>query len=368
MADYFPLISRAVSALDPNTPERRETIYARAREALVRQLQSLDPPIAEVDLRREQNVLDETILRVEASISRELAGTAPQKPDRIDPADEKSTELPAEAAVQALRPKVTRTVRTGLFGSLKAKTAAVVAVPLLLLIAITAYVLRDDPGRYNPANPAAPAEGTSASRKSEGRLDGTGGAGPVVVGRPVAQTGDSQALPVASRVLFFEESPGNPQGVQSDGIVIWRADPGAGPPALVAIRGSVTVSKANMALEFVIRKNTDASLSASHTIEVVFKPEAGRDGVKELGPIEMRDVENQPGFSLQGAQVPVATNLFLIGLDKTEATLARNVEAIRDKKWIAFQFRMTNNRIGAVLMEKGATGDKAFTDVLAKWQ
>lgn len=358
MADYFPLISRAVGALDPNTLERREVIYARAREALVRQLQSLDPPIAEPDLRREKNVLDETILRVEAA----------QTPAQSALAVEKSAVEPDDAAVQPQRPKVTRSVKSGLLGSLKAKTSAVIALPLLILIAIAAYILRDDPGRYSPASRALPVEGTSASRKSEGRLDGTGGAGPVVAGRPVLPPGDSQVLPVASRVLFFEEAPGNPQGAQSDGIVIWRADTGAGTSARVAIRGSVTVSKANMALEFVIRKNTDASLSASHTIEIIFKPEAGRDGVKELGPIEMRDIENQPGFSLLGAQVPVATNLFLIGLEKTEATVTRNVETMREKKWIAFQFRMTNDRVGAVLMEKGATGEKVFRDVLAQWQ
>ncbi|HRK25557.1 MAG TPA: hypothetical protein PLQ11_11445, partial [Beijerinckiaceae bacterium] len=67
MADYLPLIQRAVAALDPNTRERREAIYARAREALNRQLLSLDPPIATVDLQRERNALDDTIRIVETA-------------------------------------------------------------------------------------------------------------------------------------------------------------------------------------------------------------------------------------------------------------------------------------------------------------
>ena len=67
MADYFPLISRAVEGLNPNTREVREQLYARAREALTRQLTSLDPPIPDADLWRERNALEETIRRVEAA-------------------------------------------------------------------------------------------------------------------------------------------------------------------------------------------------------------------------------------------------------------------------------------------------------------
>ena len=80
MADYFPLVSRAVASLDPNTRERREAIYARAREALDRQLLSLDPPIAVADLARERLALSDTIAKVEAQYTRPAEPLLPAKP------------------------------------------------------------------------------------------------------------------------------------------------------------------------------------------------------------------------------------------------------------------------------------------------
>ena len=50
MADYHPLISRAVSGLDSNTGENRRVLYERARAALVNQLRNVDPPLDESEI------------------------------------------------------------------------------------------------------------------------------------------------------------------------------------------------------------------------------------------------------------------------------------------------------------------------------
>ena len=40
MADYYPLIARAIAGLDPSAPgESRRALYERARAALIAQLQ-----------------------------------------------------------------------------------------------------------------------------------------------------------------------------------------------------------------------------------------------------------------------------------------------------------------------------------------
>ena len=43
MADYYPLISRAVGALEKNNGENRRVIYDRARAALLAQLRGVTP-------------------------------------------------------------------------------------------------------------------------------------------------------------------------------------------------------------------------------------------------------------------------------------------------------------------------------------
>ena len=66
MADYTPLISRAVAALTENTGEARRTVYDRARSALIAQLRGMDPPLAEEHVTRERMALEEAIRKVEA--------------------------------------------------------------------------------------------------------------------------------------------------------------------------------------------------------------------------------------------------------------------------------------------------------------
>ena len=61
MADYYPLLSRAVGALSDSSADARRSIYDRARKALVGQLQAIQPPIAEADIARETDSLDEAV-------------------------------------------------------------------------------------------------------------------------------------------------------------------------------------------------------------------------------------------------------------------------------------------------------------------
>jgi hypothetical protein len=64
MTDYLPLLSRAVSNLE-KSPEGRRAVYDRARQALVNQLRSMNPPLAEAEITRERLALEEAIRRAE---------------------------------------------------------------------------------------------------------------------------------------------------------------------------------------------------------------------------------------------------------------------------------------------------------------
>src|SRR5215218_5219758 len=70
MADYYPLIARAVAGLEKNTGDARRALYERARTALVAQLRSVNPPLSENDVTRERLALEESIRKVEAEAAR----------------------------------------------------------------------------------------------------------------------------------------------------------------------------------------------------------------------------------------------------------------------------------------------------------
>ncbi|MCC5978643.1 MAG: histidine kinase [Salinarimonas sp.] len=74
MADYHPLIARAVQGLPDPAPEMRAAVYDRARTALFAQLRSLDPPLSDDEFEAERHALETAIATVEA----EYAGAAPQ--------------------------------------------------------------------------------------------------------------------------------------------------------------------------------------------------------------------------------------------------------------------------------------------------
>lgn len=72
MADYHPLIARAVEGLDNSTGEARRGLYERARAALVAQLRSIEPALSEADITRERLALEDAIRKVEAESVRKV--------------------------------------------------------------------------------------------------------------------------------------------------------------------------------------------------------------------------------------------------------------------------------------------------------
>jgi hypothetical protein len=85
MADYYPLIARAVAGLEKNTGEGRRVLYERARTALVTQLRGVVPALSESDITRERLALEESIRKVEAEAARQSReGPRPEQPLRRD--------------------------------------------------------------------------------------------------------------------------------------------------------------------------------------------------------------------------------------------------------------------------------------------
>src|SRR6186713_1103806 len=85
MADYHPLIARAVTSLEKNTGENRRSLYERARVALVAQLRGVVPALDESEITRERLSLEEAIRKVEAESARNARETT--RPNLIKRAD-----------------------------------------------------------------------------------------------------------------------------------------------------------------------------------------------------------------------------------------------------------------------------------------
>ena len=85
MADYHPLIARAVEGLENSTGEARRALYERARAALVSQLRSIEPALSEADITRERLALEDAIRKVEAESVRKTRSERPAPPRAAPP-------------------------------------------------------------------------------------------------------------------------------------------------------------------------------------------------------------------------------------------------------------------------------------------
>src|SRR5712671_3346535 len=81
MADYYPLIARAIAGLDPSAPgESRRALYERARAALIAQLRAAQPPLVESQITVERLALEDAVRKVESEAAQRARQRARDNP------------------------------------------------------------------------------------------------------------------------------------------------------------------------------------------------------------------------------------------------------------------------------------------------
>src|SRR5438552_531119 len=112
MADYYPLIARAIAGLDPSAPgESRRALYERARAALIAQLRSVQPPLSESEITRERLSLEEAVRKVESEAARRARDAsransgAARAGDALRRANTRGAEAAAPATPQPAAPR-----------------------------------------------------------------------------------------------------------------------------------------------------------------------------------------------------------------------------------------------------------------------
>jgi hypothetical protein len=482
MADYHPLIARAVAGLDKNTGENRRALYERARTALVAQLRGVVPALEESEITRERLALEEAIRKVEAEAARQARETArPNLIKRVDagrreepPRDASVTPRDASAAPRGTgtetrpRPPVGRRTLSeeGLrgfrnaagdpnaqsrrvegfdnpiepeqeppatpstpppeahplqeYGQLEPQMQSEnlwalpldgsqqrepvdfdrgmppavepfdeqperplppdavprrsygglirLAIILVLLIAFGSLLYwqretigglaRDIASLVRSPTPQAPREAAPAQPKIPDRI---------------GQPAPSAALPVAQRVVLYEEDPQDPQGKRYVGNVLWRSETKAGAPGRpseLAVRGDIEIPDRNMTVTWSLRRNTDQSLPASHTIEIMFSmpADSSSGGVQNVPGVLMKQAEQTRGVPLAGLAVKVTPGFFLIGLSALENEMQRNLQLLKERAWFDIPIVYNNNRRAILAMEKGTPGEKVFNEAFAVWR
>lgn len=407
MADYYPLIARALEGLPDPSAEARGSVYERARTALTSQLRSVQPALAETEILREIGSLDEAIARAE----RTYGGI-----HEAEHASEAPPPMPPPPREDAFQPRMERTPairRGGKRG--RALLTAMIILAVVVPLAALAWLWRDRPASgpvrqaqaptatppaTPPANPAdpkdpervgggsspaappssppprasAPPAANPAPPPSGQTPPAANPAQPPAAPAAPPATGGAE-VPVAHRAALVEENTGDPQQSPkiTPGRVLWRleaANAGQGQPLETVVRASVDVPEAGMTLQLTMRRNRDQALPASHTIELVFTtPRTGERArlVRDVNPPNMRSDDGARGMELAGLSVPVKENLFLIGLSDLRGDVERNLELLQKRNWMEMPLRFDNGQRANLIFEKGPSGERVVNDAFRQW-
>jgi hypothetical protein len=391
MADYYPLIAKAVAALSPNTPEARQGIYERARTALTRQLASIDPPPAGEIIDREIGALESVIRRIEGEQGHAKASTSDKAstPATILTPPEPGSETlrPAAQAAGPTRPQApVRETRKPNRNPLYA-VAAALGLIVVAAIGTLAFLRRNEPPAVSNPRPAPASQPAAQAPKTDERVasapaetqprpaaPAANAPPPAPAPAPPPAAPAQPAIAVANRLVMAMEGTDRADNVVvRQGVVVWRTEMVSGtqgqPPQLV-VKAILDVPDARMRGEMTIQKNRDPAFPASHTIQVQFTPGQGSEfgAVRNLSQIELRQSENQTGYPLAGQGIAVVENLFLLALSQAEPALSRNMEMMRARPIMYVEFQSAAGRRGALVIEKGISGQQAFDEAFRAWQ
>jgi hypothetical protein len=192
------------------------------------------------------------------------------------------------------------------------------------------------------------------------------------VGQPSTSSPDQPVAPVAQRVVLYDEDPSDPKGKQYVGSVVWHTEPikatGNQKPD-IAVRADIEIPDRKFKMTMSFRRNTDASLPASHTAELTFilPPDFSGGGVSNVPGILMKSNEQARGTPLAGLAVKVTDGFFLVGLSNVDADRARNIQLLKERSWFDVPLVYSNQRRAIIAIEKGAPGERAFNDAFAQW-
>jgi hypothetical protein len=172
--------------------------------------------------------------------------------------------------------------------------------------------------------------------------------------------------------VLYEEELNDPQGKRHVGSVIWRTEtvsPSSGLAPELQVRADITIPERNMSVTWKLHRNTDQSLPASHTIEIMFNlpPDFPGGGVANVPGVLMKESEQERGVPLSGLAVKVA-NGFVIGLSAVDTDVQRNMQLLKDRPWFDVPIVYSDGSRAILAIEKGTSGNGAFADAFASWE
>jgi hypothetical protein len=176
-----------------------------------------------------------------------------------------------------------------------------------------------------------------------------------------------------SHAVLYEEDRQDPNGRKFDGSVAWRVEqvaPGSVQSSGTAVRAHVEIPERGLALRWLMQRNDDTTLSASHTIEIMFtlSPDFPHGGIASVPGVLMKLGEATRGTPLVGISAAATNNSFLVALSSVDADMRRNLQFLKERPWFDIPIVFADGVRAIVAIAKGADGERAFAEAFAAWE
>jgi hypothetical protein len=213
-----------------------------------------------------------------------------------------------------------------------------------------------------------PAEQRTVSSPSPPAISGSSSASPPPI--PAPDGGAGGTLPGAASALLVATADDPQHPIVTLGTTVWSTIPPApGQPATVAVKVDADIPDLKMHASMTLRKNTDPTLWATHTIELKFSFADGAPitGFKDVCAPQMRKLDSTASEALTSVKVKVSDVYFIIALVKGR-NAARNLNLIRTRAWFDFPLLLNDDRIAKLVFQKSSDGEALIAKAFETWR
>jgi hypothetical protein len=373
--DYYALLSRAVEELEPDAYAARGAIYDREHKALLKRLISSAAPCTDADIAREERAFRDAVRRIEFPDDQ---AAAPRTPERLA-ADDAAWPTSSRDRVRAQRREVRAEPQD--LDRTKATDARRRWVP--------SYGRAEEPRATPPPLPQAEQDWEAPRPRSPLRLAAVYlvvlalGAGGLGYGYLVGAFNASWlarltwltewtglAATSSARAVLYTGTGGSATPVEGRATWGTRAQPSGpdGKPDTV-LTLEAEIPEPHLAVSMVLSRNAEAGAGMSHLLELRFaRPqELPYGGIAKIANIAMKSSKTEAGDALAGTSVDIAPGQFMFGLLGLPEIVQQNIRRLRGKGWLAINIVFADGSTYTLAVEKGAAGERAIDDVLAKW-
>jgi hypothetical protein len=281
---------------------------------------------------------------------------------RDKPADmaNKTTTETADKAKQAGQNKIAERI-TGAGQSDPAPAAGETPIPTVTVPVAPVQVAPGPAAATHLADnaPGAPAAQTPAPNQAQAPTQAQPPAAPAV------PPGSSRA----AMLIGVANDPQKP--IVELGSALWSIIPASpGQPSSLAVRVEIDIPDQRLHATVTIRKNTDASLPATHTIDLraTFADGSEIKGVKDMGLPQLRKDDAPTGDAVSGVRVKINDSYYLVGLTRSDTDAAHNLDLLATRNWFDFPLLLNDDRIAKLTFTKGETGDRVMAQALDAWK